>query len=136
MDAKEDIWKRLERRCLNSCCNVLCDFSVKTMFSSFLLILVCRDPMLFVYIYVFWCPTRFPYYIMFMLEQLRDRWLIGVQELLIILEHLGLLVSFGGVSFLHSMHFVDHCSPVCHLCFLIESSVSRFTSLNYPLDIL
>ena len=53
---------------------------------------------------------------MFMLEQLRDRWLIGVQELLIILEHLGLLVSFGGVSFLHSMHFVDHIVPLFVIC--------------------
>ena len=47
------------------CCDVRYDFHVKTMFGSFLLLFACWEFMfffmLFVFNYVYWCPTRFPF---------------------------------------------------------------------------
>jgi hypothetical protein len=51
------------------CCDVRYDFSVKTMFSSSLLPFVLNGVhalfILFVFMYLCWCPTRFPYHTMF-----------------------------------------------------------------------
>ena len=56
---------------LKKCCDMCCDFSVKTMFGLFYSLLLCRGNVLFcylytfcVYIYVYWSPTRFRYQMM------------------------------------------------------------------------
>ena len=75
-----------------SCSNIHYDFRVKTMFDlpwiSFVLHRVPVLLMLFVFIYVYWCPNLFPYQMMFELFNKQRRFSHMEQELPTLPEHL------------------------------------------------
>jgi hypothetical protein len=75
-----------------SCSNIRYDFRVKTMFDlpwiSFVLHRVPVLFMLFVFIYVYWCPNLFPYQMMFVLFNKQRRFSHMEQELPTLPEHL------------------------------------------------
>ena len=75
-----------------SCFNIRYDFRVKTMFDlpwiSFVLHRVPVLFMLFVFIYVYWCPNLFPYQMMFVLFNKQRRFSHMEQELPTLPEHL------------------------------------------------
>ena len=75
-----------------SCSNIRYDFRVKTMFDlpwiSFVLHRVPVLFMLFVFIYVYWCPNLFPYQMMFELFNKQRRFSHMEQELPTLPEHL------------------------------------------------
>ena len=77
---------------LVQCYNVRHDFRVKTMFdlpwSSFVLHRVPVLFMLFVFIYVSWCPNTFPYQIMSVLFNKKRRFSHMEQELPTLPEHM------------------------------------------------
>ena len=82
----------------SSCFNVRYDFQLKTIFD--LLFALHRVPdlfMLFVFIYVYWCPNLFPYQIMSVLFNKQRRFSHMEQELPTLPEHLSCTLSFSEV---------------------------------------
>jgi hypothetical protein len=117
---------------LVQCCDVRNDFRVKRCLICLNSHLSCRDSC-FIYaiciFYVYWCPTRFPYQIMFVSLNSNTTDVTYGAELLTLLEHLSSSPVFGPVHVARSLVF---CVVFCrYLQILIIPLVSQTLDLLY-----
>ena len=112
-------------RSLVLCCDVLYNFCVQTIFGSSFVLLPFVLFMLFVSIYVCWCPAWFPYQRMFLL--------FGINMTIITSETRTVYLLFSGIHVSQSFVFCWVC-----LCenFILSFFVWSFNCLSLELQLI
>jgi len=72
--------------------------------------------LVFIYVHVYWCPTRFPYQMIHVFVSFNTADSHGEQELLTLLEHLSSSPVFRGV---HVAGFLVFCVMFCRSLFVL-----------------